>query len=94
MSLKLHKLIIEPRLSYQDASRANPLQAKVKLKSDNIIVESILPDDAMERLLKVCQDLIVEGADRAMTEFVNSIRALENESALQIEKYDDDEMPF
>ena len=94
MSLKLHRLTIEPRLSYQDVSPTNPLQAKVKLKSDNIIVESILPDDATERLLKVCQDLIVEGADRAMTEFINSSRALENESAPQIEEYDDDEIPF
>ena len=94
MPLKLHRLTIEPRLSYQDVSPTNPLQAKVKLKSDITIVESILPDDAMERLLKVCQDLIVEGADRAMTEFVNSSRALENESAPQIEEDDDDEMPF
>ncbi|NNW55477.1 MULTISPECIES: hypothetical protein [unclassified Roseobacter] len=92
MSLKLHSLTIEPRLSYHDVSPTNPLRAKVKLKSDSTIVESILPDDAMERILEVCQVLIVEGADRAMTEFVNSSRALENESPLQIE--DDDEIPF
>lgn len=68
--MKLTSLRIEPKLSYADVSPSNPMMCKVKIQSENSLVETIVSDELCKQILDLVSGAIAVEAEREMQRFV------------------------
>lgn len=79
--MKLKELKIAPRNQYCELSSDNPLIAAVKLKTEYTVVECVLSDDVMRKMLDLCAAEIARSAQERVNEFVAAVTTLEGDKA-------------
>jgi len=82
-TMKLTKLEIAPKSSWQPVSASNPLVCTVKLSSDAATVETVLHDDQIAQVLALVQHIVAEAAHRNVAAFVAQITAIEAQKAIE-----------
>jgi hypothetical protein len=75
--MKLTELTIRPQDSWLPVSDKNPLRAVVKIGTDKSVVECVLGDDTMRRLLDLCAMEIARSAERNIRDFVAAVTEVE-----------------
>jgi hypothetical protein len=75
--MKLTELTIRPQDSWSPVSDKNPLRAVVKIGTDKSVVECVLGDDTMRRLLDLCAMEIARSAERNIRDFVAAVTEIE-----------------
>lgn len=75
--MKITSLTIAPVNSWTPLSPANPLKAVVKLASDNATVETVIPEDMMEPLLRMVAGIVSRAAVQNVNDFARACEGLE-----------------
>lgn len=75
--MKITELKISPSRTWQPVGGDNPLVAVVKLASEKSVIECVLSDDAMRKMVELCADEIASAAKARMDEFAREVLALD-----------------
>ena len=75
--MQMTSLIIAPQQSYRAPAPDNPMRAVVKLASDNSVVECVLSDETMRKLVDLCAAEIARDAAEKLAEFCQQVATLD-----------------
>ena len=75
--MQMTSLIIAPERSYQPPGPDNPMRAVVKLASDTSVVECVLSEETMRRLVDLCAVEIARESAAKMAEFCQQVATLD-----------------
>ena len=75
--MQMTSLIIAPERSYRSPGPDNPMRAVVKLATDNSVVECVLSEETMRKLVDLCAVEIARDAAKKMIEFCHQVATLD-----------------
>jgi hypothetical protein len=76
-TMKIAELKIAPRQTWSPVSQINPLVCTVKLKGENAIVETVLSEDDMMRMIYLVQGIVADAAKRNVDDFVRQVTSID-----------------
>jgi len=79
--MKITSLIIQPTHTWKSESEENPMRAVVKLASEKSVIECVLDDNTMRKMVALCADEIAKSAQARMNEFAASVATMEGDKA-------------
>ena len=75
--MQMTSLIIAPEKSYCPVGPDNPMRAVVKLASDKSVVECVLSEETMHRLVSLCAAEIARESATKLAEFCQQVATLD-----------------